>query len=68
MATNNTAIIGTLTIVTNAPRSTATPPSSSVSIVNHATKCGLETPIAWRMATNAPGPLDSLANPCCINP
>lgn len=32
MATNNTAIIGTLAIVTNAPRSTARPPRSSISI------------------------------------
>ena len=37
-------------------------------IVNHATTWGLGTPIAWRMATNAPGPLDSLANACCMNP
>src|SRR5215831_15268195 len=60
--------MGTLANATNAPRSTANPPRSSTSMVNHAIRCGAGTPSACRMVTNASGPLESLATPCCMKP
>src|SRR5262245_39267661 len=68
MATRRTAAIGKLTSATKAPRSTARPPSSSTSMVDHAMKCDAGTPIACRMSANASGPLDSLAKPCAMKP
>src|SRR5262245_60512674 len=60
--------MGTLASATNAPRSTANPPRSSTSMVNHAIRCGAGTPSASRILTNASGPLKSLATPCCMKP
>src|SRR5262245_63549918 len=60
--------MGKLASATNAPRSTAKPPRTSTSMVNHAMTCGAGTPSACRIVTNASGPLDSLATPCCMKP
>src|SRR5262249_52870676 len=60
--------MGKLASATKAPRSTAKPPRSSTSMVNHAIKCGAGTPSACRIVANASGPLDSLAIPCCMKP
>src|SRR5437879_2139830 len=68
IATNKSAAIGKLTRDTKAPRNIAKPPSSSVSMVNHAVKCGAGTANACRIVANASGPLDSLAKPCSMKP
>src|SRR5262245_5927438 len=68
MAVNRRAAMGKLASATNAPRSIARPPSSSTRMVNHAIKCGAGTPSACRIATNASGPLESLAIPCWMKP
>src|SRR6266404_4620324 len=61
MAVKRTTATGTLTSVTNAPSSTAKPPSNSVRMVNHVITCGAGTPKPWRMLANASGPFRSLA-------
>src|SRR6266566_3681121 len=68
MATNRTAAIGKLTRVTKAPKIIAKPPTTSVSIVAHAIKCGAGTPSACRMEAKASGPFASLAKPCAMKP
>src|SRR6266481_3644217 len=68
IATNKSTAIGKLARDTKAPRSIAKPPSSSVSMVNHAVRCGAGTANACRIAANASGPLESLAKPCSMKP
>src|ERR1700737_5520890 len=46
IATNRTAAIGKLTSATNAPKITANPPITSISMVNHPMKCRPDTPLA----------------------
>src|SRR5262249_6155311 len=53
---------------TNAPRSTARPPTISTRIVSHPIRCGAGTPRACKIAGNASGPLASLAKQCCMKP
>ena len=59
MATTSSAAIGMAANTTNAPRMTAKPPTSSVSMVDHAITRGADTPGAWRMVAKASGPLAS---------
>src|SRR4029077_3263276 len=39
-----------------------------ISMLAHAIKCGAGTANAWRIAANASGALDSLAQPCSMKP
>src|SRR5262249_18318956 len=68
MATSSIAAIGTLTTTTNAPSSTASPPSSSIRIVDQAMTVGAGTPRACRIPMKTSGPLLSFAKPCAMKP